>query len=271
MLDGSGQSLRGMTSGMPRTADISYTLSFHRMGKVLTKWHFQTGTQPTCLAIDEQGNPYVSVQGTKSVYQLSPTGNLLLKWRLTGAQPTGLAFDKQGNLYVASFYDNDTIQKYSSVGKLLATWGGPGTNPGQFYNPTAIVVDAQGHIYVADQSNNRIQKLAPTGNPITAWGTSGNGRGQFLQIGAVALDAQGNVYTTDGSSGLVQEFSSIGKLLGTWGTAGVGSVQFGVPRGVAVDAQGNLYVSSATATGATFTNGRITVLSPTGKVLAIWR
>ena len=147
----------------------------------------------------------------------------------------------------------------------------PGTNPGQFYNPTTIVVDALGHIYVADQSNNRIQKLAPTGNPITAWGTPGNGPGQFLQLGAVALDPQGNVYTTDGSSGLVQKFSPVGKLLGSWGTTGAGTVQFGVPRGVAVDAQGNIYVSSANDTGATFTNGRITVLSPTGKLLAVWK
>ena len=239
-------------------------------GNVLTQWHFQTSTQPTCLTIDGQGNPYVSVQGTKDVYQLLPTGNLRLKWRLTGQQPTGLTFDAQGNLYVA-FYDNDTIQKYSSAGKLLATWGGPGTNPGQFYNPTTVAIDGQGNIYVADSGNNRIQKLTPTGTPIATWGTPGNGPGQFLQLGAIALDSHNNIYTTDADTGLVQKFSSAGKLLEAWGANIPGTMQFGVPRGIAVDTLGNIYVSSADSNGTTLTNGRITILSPTGKLVAIWR
>ena len=95
---------------------------------------------------------------------------------------------------------------------------------------------------------------------------------QFLQPGSIAVDRHDNVYVTDGSTGLVQQFTSAGKLLAAWGAArGAGAVQFGIPRGVAVDAKGNIYVTSVDSNGAIFINGRITKLSPTGKLLAVWK
>jgi sugar lactone lactonase YvrE len=247
-------------------------LKFSPSGDLLNEWyHFNIDAQPLYIVVDAQGDIYATAQGTNSIYKLSVTGDLLQKWQVVGSQPVGLALDKQGNLYVVVFGGN-TVQKYSPTGKPLAIWGTPGSRLGQFDHPAGVAVDGQGNIYVADQGNDRIQKLAPTGKPVAQWGSTGQGPGQFLQPGSIAVDRHDNVYVTDGSTGLVQQFTSAGKLLAAWGVAAIaGAVQFGIPRGVAVDAEGNIYVASVESNGAIFINGRITKLSPTGKLLAVWK
>ena len=240
-------------------------------GRLLNQWdRFAIDAQPLYIVVDGQGNIYATAQATNRIYRLSATGELLQKWQVVGQDPVGLALDQQGNLYVA-VYGGNTIQKYSSTGKLLDVWGKSGSGPGQFNRPAGVAVDRQGNLFVVDQGNNRIQKLSPSGKFIAQWGTRGAGPGQFLQPGSIAIDSKGDVFVTDGSTGLVQEFSSSGKLLAAWGTGGASALQFGIPRGVAVDDEGNIYVASVDLHGETFVNGRITKLSASGELLAVWK
>lgn len=254
-------------------ADLANThpsvLKLSPTGSVLAAWHpFPAGDQLSGIAVSRQGDLYVSVQGENTIYILSPTGTVLKKWNMRGQVPAGLAVDSAGNVYVALMVA-DAIQKYSPAGTLLATWGQPGTALGQFRQPTELAVDRRDALYVVDTGNNRVQKLSPQGMPLQAWGTVGNGPGQFRTPGAIAVDGQGDVYVTDGSAGRVQKFSPTGTLLAEWGNTQ--ALQFNIPRGVAVSAQGTIYVSSANYDGERFTNCRITQLSPTGKVLAVWK
>ena len=41
--------------------------------------------------------------------------------------------------------------------------GGKGTGKGQFDSPTAMAVDPNGNILIADTGNGRIEKFSPTG------------------------------------------------------------------------------------------------------------
>ena len=50
---------------------------------------------------------------------------------------THTALSPQGDIYVSDGYANARVHKYSLDGKLLFSWGEPGTDPGQF-NPSTI-------------------------------------------------------------------------------------------------------------------------------------
>jgi hypothetical protein len=82
-------------------------------------------------------------------------------------RPTNLAVAPNGDLYVSDGYGNSRVHRFSASGKLLASWGEPGTGPGEFMLPHGIAVDASGNVLVCDRESDRIQVF--------------NGEGRFLR------------------------------------------------------------------------------------------
>ena len=79
-------------------ADLQNThariLKLSSSGGLLAEWDFKTDTEPACIAIDGQGNIYLAIQGTNSIYTLSLTGALLPRWHVAGERPTALALEQ---------------------------------------------------------------------------------------------------------------------------------------------------------------------------------
>jgi DNA-binding beta-propeller fold protein YncE len=70
--------------------------------------------------------------------------------------PKGVAVDAFGNVYVVdSGWSN--VQIFNPRGRVLLFFGGRGPVPGMLKNPTAIAIDRQNVIYVADYLNHRIE------------------------------------------------------------------------------------------------------------------
>jgi DNA-binding beta-propeller fold protein YncE len=65
-------------------------------------------------------------------------------------RPTNLAVAPNGDLFVSDGYGNARVHRFSASGKLLASWGEPGTGPGQFMLPHGVAVDSHGDLYVAE-------------------------------------------------------------------------------------------------------------------------
>ena len=82
----------------------------------------------------------------------------------------------------------------------------PGGLAGQFNNPTAIAVDAQGNVYVVDSGNQRVEKYTSGGGYIASWGVPGTGPGQFQAPYGVAVASDGSVYVVDTGNNRVQRF-----------------------------------------------------------------
>jgi sugar lactone lactonase YvrE len=163
------------------------------------------------------------------------------KWYPKYGNLRSLAADSVGNVFVASAANNN-IQKFSSNGTVLATWGVKGAENGQLNYPEGIAVDGYGYVYVCDQNNNRIQKFTSSGEFLTQWGSLGTGNGQFSASFFIAVDDYGNVYATDEGSNRVQKFTSSGEFITKWGSSGIGDGQFNHPEGIAVDGSGCVYV-----------------------------
>jgi len=77
---------------------------------------------------------------------------------------THTALSPTGDLYVSDGYGNSRVHKYSPDGKLLMSWGGPGTDPGEFNIAHNITCDADGWVYVADRENHRVQVFDGNGS-----------------------------------------------------------------------------------------------------------
>src|SRR5207245_8273125 len=77
--------------------------------------------------------------------------------------PTNLAVGPSGDLYVADGYGNARVHRFAPDGRLLHSWGEPGSGPGQFHVPHGLAVDEDGTVYVADRETSRVQHFPADG------------------------------------------------------------------------------------------------------------
>ncbi len=184
------------------------------------------------------------------------------KWYSKFGNLRSLAVDSSGNVYVASAA-NHNIQKFSSNGTVLVTWGGKGAADGQLNYPEGIAVDGFSHVYVSDANNYRIQKFTSSGDFITKWGSKGSSDGQFNIARSIAVDDSGNVYVADVLNERIQKFTPDGQFLTKWGSDGTGDGQFSSSFFIAVDGKGNVY---ATDEG----SNRIQKFTSSGEFITKW-
>src|SRR5881394_3747979 len=82
---------------------------------------------------------------------------------------THTALSPKGEIYVSDGYGNARVHKFTPDGRLLKSWGEPGTDPGQFNIVHNIATDADGFVYVADRENHRVQVFDGEGRYETQW------------------------------------------------------------------------------------------------------
>src|SRR5262249_47889136 len=129
--------------------------------------------------------------------------------------------------------------------------GGRGSDKGQFDSPTAMAIDANGSILVADTGNGRIQKFSPTGTFLTSIG-------QFDAPNGIAIDREGNIYVAEiGSKHRVQKLGPDGILVAEWAPGLYG------PRRIAIGPDDSIYLVDSG-------RNRIVKFSPDGQVLNTW-
>ena len=242
--------------------------------------------QPNSVAVDSVGNAYVADTDNNAIRKVTAMGVVTTLaggvWGVadgTGKSagfdfPSGIAVDSAGNVYVADT-SSSTIRKVTSAGVVttLAGVAGPenrGSTDGtgseaRFNEPTGIVVDSVGNVYVADWGNVTIRKMTQTGVVTTLAGkpgTSGSADGmgsaaRFSGPWGVAVDGAGNVYVTDISvangNNTIRKVTPAGVVTTLVGSPGVtGSVdgtgtvaRFNSPFGIAADNAGNIYVADS--------------------------
>ncbi|MGM9428263.1 hypothetical protein [Hydrogenophaga sp. MI9] len=173
------------------------------------------------IAIDSNGNIFVSESGNNAIRKITPTG---IVSTFAGADSSVLAYNRSG------FSD------------------GQGTTA-RFNDPGQIAIDSGNNIYVADELNHRIRKITPTGLVTTLAGQSSPGvvdgpgtAAKFDNPFAIAVDkSTGNVYVGDRDGYTVRKITPAGDVTTVIGTAYSSGVYFGsLPA--ALDAIGGLAV-----------------------------
>jgi DNA-binding beta-propeller fold protein YncE len=208
-------------------------------GNIVAQWPLPGGARPDGesssprgIAVDGQGNVYITDTPRDRVYKYSPQGQVIATW---GACPDGgTACDP----------------------KL----------PGRFISPEGIAVDGAGNVFVAEVASGRVQKLSGDGKSQAVWEIASRGLGDSTILGSLAIDQSGFLYMTEAYNDRVVKFDpNSGAVVARWGgTRGEDGGQFHGPLGVGVDAAGNLYVSDSG-------NWRVQKLDPSGAFIDQWR
>ncbi|MGH7112948.1 MAG: peptidyl-alpha-hydroxyglycine alpha-amidating lyase family protein, partial [Stellaceae bacterium] len=153
---------------------------FDRDGKFLRSWGEGQYPRAHGVHMGPDDSIYLTDDGGHFVRKCSLDGKVLLELGVPGepkpymsGEPfhrcTHTALSPKGDIYVSDGYGNAKVHKYSPDGKLLMSWGGPGTNPGEFNIVHNICTDADGWVYVADRENHRIQVFDGNGKYETQW------------------------------------------------------------------------------------------------------
>ena len=132
-------------------------------------------------------------------------------------QPSGVAVDDLGRMYVPDA-STSTVQVVSHAGQPLATWGSPGSGPGQLKSPSGVAIGRDGPIFVADAGNGRVVVFSSGGTFLRSWSLGGqapDNRAPFV----IAAGPGGSILTLRwGTLGTLrlQRFSSQGAPQGSW-------------------------------------------------------
>jgi sugar lactone lactonase YvrE len=228
---------------------------------------------PTGIAVDPQGNVYVTDYGNGMVREInqgttytSPGLDYVNTLAANIVYPVGVAVDATGptnKVYVSFEYTyqiveispSGTITPYAGSG--IGSANGPGY-AAKFDGPAGLATDLSASLYVADQYNNVIRKIYDIDVVSTFAGDgsrgSDNGVGttaaSFNNPTGVAVDKAGNVYVADQGNNLIRKISPAGAVTNLAGTGQIGSANgpgyaasFNRPTGVAVDDSGHVYVA----------------------------
>jgi sugar lactone lactonase YvrE len=240
---------------------------------------------PSAIVFDPAGNLYIAETANHVIRKVDINGNITTIAG-TGTQgfstisgpanstqldsPQGLALDTANNLYIADTH-NHVIRKLNLTSGILTTIAGTGA-PGfsgdngpatsaQLDLPTALALDPQNNLYLADTRNHRIRRIdAVTGfiTTIAGNGTQGFSGDNAPAIAAaidsptgLALDASSNLYLADthnhrirrvdANTGLITTIAGTGSLGYSGDSAQATAATLALPHGLTLDAAGNLY------------------------------
>jgi len=196
---------------------------FDRFGNYKSSWGENVFTRPHGLTLGPDETIFCADDGDHTIRKCTLDGRILMTLGNVGKaslyqsgnpfhRPTDIAFDPiTDDIYVSDGYGNSKVHKYSADGRLLFSWGQPGTDPGQFNIVHNIATDKDGYVYVGELGSGlsvnrnmpnigpRITILNTKGVKLTTLGSSGWGLnpGQFIAPHGIAVDSQENLYLSE--------------------------------------------------------------------------
>ena len=182
--------------------------------------------------------------------------------------PTAMALRNDGRIFVSSRSNTTAltivgIQMVTVDHDFFGQIGGYGSEPGQMIWPSALALDREENLYLADDFLDRITVYDRDGEVVSTWGTKGSGDGEIDGPSGLLFDGEDNLLVVDHKNHRVQRFTKDGRYLSQWGSFGDGEGQFNLPWGITQDRDGNVYVAD-------WRNDRIQKLTPDGEFLAAY-
>jgi tripartite motif-containing protein 71 len=169
---------------------------------------------PRGVAVDSQGNYFVTDTYNQRVLKYAPDGTFLTQWGTRGRDefafnyPRMIAIDPTDDSVVVADTDNHRIKKYDNDGNFVCQAGGLGEVGQLMRNPHGVDIGPDGKIYVTDTRNGLLKVFSPScvflfKSPYA----KGSAGGSLTYPRGIAVDpVDGSLWVADSSLGIVKHY-----------------------------------------------------------------
>ena len=187
--------------------------------KISSFSYYQDWKPAAILTSDQLSQPF----GTEKVY------------------PRGICCSPVDDMLIVTDVYNHCIRLINpSTGQVIERIGTAGRAGGQFKEPSAVVMDNQEYIFVAEHDNPRVQKFTSRGKYLLKFGQKAFWGTQLHDPWGLALSPDDKIYISDWDKGRISVYQKDGKKVKTFGRKDDG-LKF--PAGIAFDRKGNLLIA----------------------------
>lgn len=189
--------------------------------------------------------------------------------------PNGVAVDIAGNVFIADT-SNNVVRKVdhstgiiTTIAGIYGAYGYNGDNiqatAASLGGPSAVAVDGNGNLLIADAGNGRIRMVnlstgiistvAGNGNDMPPYFAGDNGPATAASLNSprgIVIDNSGNIFIADTQNNRVRKVDHATGIITTVAGGGTGDLgdnglataaSLNGPTGIALDASGNLYIA----------------------------
>ena len=172
----------------------------------------ETGTSSASVKVNGEhicGSPFEVQVKPRQFRPVLSFGEQIFKY------PWGVAVNEQDEIAVSDV-GNHQIHLFKSDGTHIKSFGGDGTQPGEFSRPSGIALHAN-NIIVAEQNNSRVQEVSKQGQYLSHFGGQGSLDRQLHRPCGLSIDSDGNILVADSLNKLIKIFSVGGQFLSKTG------------------------------------------------------
>jgi hypothetical protein len=243
---------------------------------------------PRGLAVDSAGDLFIADSNNNVVRKVVKGTGVIITYAGDGTagfsgdggpatsaelnSPRGLDLDPAGNLFIADMANNVIREVILATGTIITVAGdgtagyagdyGPATSA-ELNQPTGVVVDSSGDLFIADDDNSVIREVVKATNEIITYAGDGiaghagdNGPATAAELNGpvgVALDSMGDLFIADSANDVVREVvKATGDIMTVAGNGNIGyggdeaaatSAELNDPSRLAVDSAGDVFVA----------------------------
>ena len=230
VIDKAGRVQRFNTKG---EYELSWKMPLTELGK------------PVGLSVHPDGRVFIADTHYARVMIYDRDGELLDSFGESGTGPgqltlpTDVAFDAQGYIYVSQYHEADRITKWSPQLAYVGALGVEPINGEPLRRPSAIVVDDEQTLWVADACNHRLIRFSLDGEVLSWFGEFGKEPGQLRYPYDLCVTPEGTLLVCEYEGNRLQWFDKQGQSLRTWGVSGRGLGELNAPWGVTLGPRGH--------------------------------
>lgn len=175
-------------------------------------------TDPVDMALDERRRQLYVVDNDNHHVLVYSLDDFRLAWRWAEMgdlrdqleYPFLIAVGRDSSVFVVDVI-NTRVQVYSPKGAVVATIGGWGVEPGQFYRPKGVCTDSENRVYVSDSYLGVIQVFNRYGNLKGIIADEQGALRKWRSPVGIAVDARQRLYVVDMLANRVSVYTLTGK------------------------------------------------------------